>query len=140
MPSLVASPTVPLRFAVRSSPIHGRGLFAVDPIPRRMKLGELSGVLRRLPDFRNQVKGREVIHLVEISRRWALDCSQGNHFRHLNHRCIANCYMRLANRRVEIYSRRAIPAGEELTVDYRETIHPDGMPCHCGAPGCRSRL
>lgn len=130
----------PLRLAVRASPIHGRGLFTVARIPRRMKLGELSGTLARLPGIRQAMQRREVIHLVELSRRWALDCTHGNRFRHLNHRCAANCYLRVARRRVEVYSKRAIPAGSELTVDYGDTQHPGGMACRCGAPGCRSRL
>jgi uncharacterized protein len=128
------------RFAVRSSAIHGQGLFAARAIPRRMKLGELSGVLCRLPGARLAMQRRGVIHLVEFDDRWALDCSQGNVFRHLNHCCQANCYLRLFRRRVEVYSRRAIPAGHELTVDYGETQHRGGMSCGCGVAGCRGRL
>ena len=78
--------------------------------------------------------------LVELDRRWGLDCTRGNCFRHLNHCCAANCYLRVVARRVEIYSRGAIPAGAELTVDYRATPHPGGMACRCGAPRCRGRL
>ncbi len=133
------SPRPPV-LAVRTSPIHGRGLFAASRVPRRMKLGELSGVLRRLPLIRQTMQRRAVIHLVELSRRWALDCSRGNVFRHLNHCCAANCYLRIVARRVEVYSRRSIPAGRELTVDYGDTQHPGGMPCRCGARSCRARL
>lgn len=131
---------VPPRLAVRRSPIHGQGLFAVDAIPRRMKLGELTGVLRPLPQARRDMQARAVIQLVEISRRWALDCSQGNAFRVLNHCCRANCYLRVFHRRVEVYSRGPVAAGCELTVDYQLTPHPGGMACRCGVPGCRSRL
>lgn len=105
-----------------------------------MKLGELSGELCRLPGARREMQRRGVIHLVEFDDRWALDCSQGNHFRHLNHSCQANCYLRLIGRRVEVYSRGAIAPGQELTVDYGETQHRGGMACGCGAPGCRGRL
>ena len=128
------------RFVVRSSAIHGHGLFAADPVPRRMKLGELSGVICRVPAARRAMRQRGVIHLVEFDDRWGLDCSRGNHFRHLNHSCQANCYLRLVDRRVEVYSRGAIAAGRELTVDYGETQHRGGMACDCGAPGCRGRL
>lgn len=126
--------------AVRRSAIHGRGLFAAAAIPRRMKLGELSGELRRLPGARLEMQRRGVIHLVEFDDRWALDCSRGNDFRHLNHSCQANCYLRLVARRVEVYSRGPIDAGAELTVDYGETQHRGGMACRCGLPGCRGRL
>lgn len=134
------TPIPALRFRVGRSAIHARGLFSVTGVPRRMKLGELTGVLKPLPQARQMMQRRAVIHLVELSQRWALDCSRGNHFRHLNHSCQANCYLRVIRRRVEIYSRASITAGSELTVDYRETQHPGGMICRCGAPGCRSLL
>ncbi len=130
----------PFAFIIRPSPIHGQGLFTTKRIPRRMKLGELSGVLRPRRESVKAQQKREVMQIVEISQRWALDCTTGNDFRVLNHSCQANCYLRLANRRVEIYSRGPINAGKELTVDYRETMHPGGMGCRCGVPGCRSRL
>jgi SET domain-containing protein len=69
-----------------------------------------------------------------------LDCTQGNHFRHLNHSCRSNCYLRVIRRRVEVYSRGPIPAGTELTVDYGQTMHRGGMRCGCGVPGCRSQI
>jgi len=127
-------------FAVRPSAIHGKGLFATARIPRRMKLGELSGVLRPIREANRDHQQRKVIKLVEVSSRWALDCTDGNHFSQLNHSCQANCYLRIIRRRVEVYSRAPIPAGSELTVDYGETMHPDGMGCRCGVPGCRSRI
>ena len=129
-----------LAYAVRRSRIHGKGLFARSRIPKRMKLGELSGVLRPIRDANRDQLHREVIKMVEVSRRWALDCTHGNHFSMLNHSCQANCYLRIIRRRVEVYSLRRIDSGTELTVDYGETMHPDGMGCRCGVPGCRSRL
>lgn len=100
----------------------------------------MTGELRRLPAARHDHQAREVIQLVELSRTWALDCSAGNAFRHLNHCCQANCYLRVFRQRVEVYSRGPIAAGSELTVDYGETQHRGGMPCRCGAPGCRSKI
>ncbi len=139
-PAAAAVPAPGVVVAVRSSRIHGRGLFAVSAITRRRKLGELSGVLRRLPDARNDHQRRAVIQLVEFSRRWALDCSAGNRFRYLNHSCRANCYLRIIQRRVEVYSRGRIPAGAELTADYGQTMHRGGMSCRCGVRGCRSTI
>jgi SET domain-containing protein len=129
-----------IRCTVRPSPIHGQGVFIAEPISRRMKLGELTGVLIPLPQARRDQRGRQVIQMVEVSRRWALDCRHGNDFRLLNHSCRANCYLRVIRRRVEVYSRGPSPVGTELTVDYQETPHPGGMACTCGVPGCRSRL
>ncbi len=130
----------PPAYRLGASAIHGLGLFTVAPIAARRKLGGLSGELRRLPAARVDHQRRTVIQLVELSRRWALDCSAGNDFRHLNHSCGANCYLRIAGRRVEVYSRGRIRAGSELTVDYGQTMHRGGMTCVCGAPGCRARI
>jgi uncharacterized protein len=127
-----------LSLIVRPSRIHGQGLFTVRRIPGRMKLGELTGVKRRMSHALREQLQREVMQLVELGHGWALDCTEGNEFRSLNHSCQANCYLRLSHRRVEIYSRCPIPAGQELTVDYGETMHDGGMGCRCGLPGCRS--
>jgi hypothetical protein len=128
------------RFVVRRSRIHGRGLFTTSHIPRRMKLGELSGELRPIRAANRDHQRRQVIKLVELDARWALDCTHGNHFSLLNHACQANCYLRVIGHRVEVYSRGAVRAGCELTVDYGETMHPGGMGCRCGVPGCRARI
>lgn len=125
---------------VGRSPIHGRGVFAVSDLPRRRKIGEVTGSLARLPAARQAVEGRKRIYLIELSRRYALDCSRGNAFKHLNHSCAPNCYLRIHRRRVEVYTLRTIPAGTELTVDYGVTPHVGGMSCVCGAEGCRGRL
>lgn len=105
-----------------------------------MKLGEVGGILVRVAEARRAMRGRETIHLVEFDRQWALDCTHGNEFSHLNHSCRANCYLRLFRLRVEVYSRGRIAVGSELTVDYGETQHRGGMPCACGAPSCRGRV
>lgn len=129
-----------LAFVAKPSPIHGTGLFAATMVPRRMKLGELSGSVVRVRAILAAMRARAVIHLVEFGDGWGLDCSAGNHFRHLNHSCQATCYLRVVARRVEIYSRGPIAAGRELTVDYRESQHQGGMTCGCGVAGCRARI
>jgi SET domain-containing protein len=127
-------------FRVAASGIHGLGLYAARAIPRRMKLGELSGELVRLPEGRVAHLARGVVFLVEFTRRVGLDCTRGNAFRHLNHSCAPNCWLRVVGRRVEVYSRGPLPAGSELTVDYGRTQHRGGMACGCGAARCRGRI
>ena len=128
------------QFAVRPSKIDGRGVFAALPLPPRRKLGEVRGNLVRLPDARRAAEGNAKIYLIELSRRWALDCSKERPFKYLNHSCQPNCYLRVYRKRVEVYSLRSIPAGTELTVDYGLTPHKDGMICHCGSATCKKRL
>ncbi len=125
---------------VRVSRINGRGLFAAFDLPGRRKLGEVSGSLVRLPHARTAVVESPKIYLIELSRRYALDCSQGNAFKYLNHSCAPNCYLRVFRRRVEVYTLHRIKAGTELTVDYGVTPHKKGMNCACGAAQCRQKL
>lgn len=136
-----AIPPIPLSATrVRISKIQGRGLFAGAPLPGRRKLGEISGQLVKLPQARKAIEGAPQIYFIELSSRWALECSQGNQFKHLNHSCTPNCYLRVFGRRVEVYTLRKIMPGAELTVDYGMTPHRGGMRCNCGANGCRGKL
>ena len=125
---------------VRSSPINGRGVFAAEAVSGRRKLGEITGRLVRLPGARRAVANSPKIYFVELDGRWALDCSDGGQFKHLNHSCEPTCYLRIFNRRLEVYSLGSIAPGIELTVDYGATPHAGGMKCRCGAQSCRRVL
>ena len=125
---------------VRSSPINGRGIFAAKAVAGRRKLGEITGRLVRLPGARKAVAHSPKIYFVELDDDWALDCSDGGPFKHLNHSCEPTCYLRIFNRRLEVYSLGSIAAGIELTVDYGETHHEGRLVCRCGAAGCVRRL
>lgn len=133
-------PTDRYPFAIAKSNIHGVGVFTLARLPKRKKIGELTGKLVRLPDARKKVQHRRRIFLVEINGRWALDCSTGSRLGHVNHNCMPNCYLRIAGKRVEMYTLREIPANSELTIDYGETPHAGGMHCICGAKNCKGRL
>ena len=135
-----SSPASRFPLKVRTSRINGRGLFAAAALPGRRKLGEISGVKVRLPGAWKKVEKSDKIYLIELDQRTALECSSGNAFRYLNHSCDANCYMRIVGGRVEIYTRRPVRSGTELTVDYGVTPHKGGMRCGCGAPNCKGLL
>lgn len=124
----------------RRSRIHGRGLFARTDLPARRKLGELTGRLVRLPEARRAIELLPVIYFVELSRRLALDCREGNEFKHLNHSCEPNCYLRIHRRVVEVYTLRKIEKGTELTIDYGLTPHKEAMTCRCGGSRCRGKI
>ncbi|MBM3739013.1 MAG: SET domain-containing protein [Acidobacteria bacterium] len=129
------------RFKVRAgkSRIEGTGVFAVEPIPARRKIGELAGEIISQREARRRAKVRERIAIVEFGDGKALDADSDRLMRYINHSCDSNCYIRLANHRVEFYSRRAIGVGEELSADYGETHHVN-TPCRCGAVNCRGML
>nr|MBP7276002.1 SET domain-containing protein [Kiritimatiellia bacterium] len=80
---------------VRSSRVHGRGVFAKTDFPARRKLGEVGGHWVALPEARRRVERDDRIYLVELDEHTALDCSEGNAFGRLNHHCSPNCYLRI---------------------------------------------
>ena len=123
-----------------ASPIEGSGVFASVRIPRRVKIGELSGRIISRREARRRARDGGRIYLVDVSDTHALDCAEGNELRFLNHCCASNAYLRIIGGRVEVYARRDIAPGEEITVDYGETPHRGGMTCRCGRPGCRSSI
>ena len=122
------------------SPINGTGVFARELLPARRKLGELTGELAPARAAERAQRDADLIYYVEVGDGLALDCRRGNLFRHLNHSCDANAYLRVVGTRVEVYSRRPIAEGEEITVDYGHTPHRKGMLCTCGSERCRGLL
>lgn len=128
-------------FEVRRSRIHGQGLFARIPLPRRRKIGELAGKLISERAARRKARTLQTIKIVEFGDGWALDATtDSNCFQYVNHSCKPNTFIRLYRHRVEFYTLRAIASGEELTCNYGETQHAGALACRCGAEGCRGAL
>ncbi len=127
-------------FEVRTSRIHGKGVFARRAVPQKRKIGELTGELISVTEARRRAKGMDVVTIVEFEDDKALDVSTDPCLRYVNHCCEPNTYMRRVGHRVEFYAIRRIRAGEELTCDYGETHHEGQLPCRCGAARCRERI
>lgn len=131
------------KFAVRvaRSRIDGFGVFAAEPVPPRLKIGEIRGESISIAEARRRAAGLARIMIVEISPRRAIDASRSTDpMRFTNHSCAANAQLRIRDGRIEFYALRAIPVGEEITVNYGETHHEGKLACRCGAPGCVGRL
>ena len=108
--------TVRTRLAL--SPIHGIGVFAVDPIPAGMVTWRLSPWDQRFsaadlaaldPAAREGIAN----HIYQHDGSWVLCFDHG---RFMNHSDDPNTD---ASSPEVNHARRAIPAGEELTCDYR---------------------
>ena len=126
---------------VKASRIDGHGAFAAEPIPPRLKIGEIRGETISVAQARIRATRSERIMIVELSERRAIDFSKSaDPMRFTNHSCQPNARLVIRNGRVEFYARRAIGPGEEITVDYGETHHDGKLACRCGAPGCRGAL
>jgi len=126
---------------VHASTIDGNGAFAAEPIPPRLKIGEIRGESISVQEARIRATRHERIMIVELSPKKAIDFSKSaDPMRYTNHSCRPNARLVIRNGRVEFYAARAIAAGEEITVDYGETHHDGKLACRCGAPGCRGTL
>ncbi len=131
------------KFVVRvaRSRIDGFGVFADEPVPARRKIGEIRGESISLAEGRRRAAGLQRIMIVEISNRKAIDASRSTDpMRFTNHSCAPNARLVIRAGRVEFYSLREIPVGEEVTVNYGETHHEGRLECRCGVPGCIGRL
>jgi len=131
-----------IKYPVRSapSPIEGTGVFAAAKIPRRAKIGEVTGELISVRTARQRARRSCRLCLIDLSGTRALDCTKGNVLRLLNHSCRSNAFLRIFRERVEVYARRDIRPGEEITVDYGESPHSGGMKCGCGHRECRDSI
>jgi SET domain-containing protein len=122
---------------VGRSRIDGFGVFAAEPIPPRLKIGEIRGESITVAEARRRAAAQQRIMIVEISTKRAIDASRSDDpMRFTNHCCQPNARLAIRDGRIEFYALRAIMVGEEITVDYGETHHEGRLQCRCGAPGC----
>lgn len=127
------------RAEIRPSSIHGRGMFASQPIQEGEIVVRIGGTVLTEEEFRayiltvaryNAVQIGEATHLVDVFS------AVGG----MNHCCDANLWM---HDEVTVVARRDIAAGEELTQDYAlYTASPTWIlkPCRCGTPVCRHEI
>lgn len=127
--------------AVRRSPIDGFGVFALEPVPKWHKIGEVRGESITVAEARRRAATLERIMIVEVSAKKAIDLARSTDpMRFTNHSCQPNGQLRIQEGRIEFYALRDITPGEEITVAYGETHHEGRLACRCGAPGCAGRL
>jgi SET domain-containing protein len=126
---------------VKPSRIDGKGCFAAVPFRARRKVAELAGERVSRVEAARRMRGKRRLHICAIDSYWGVDSSRGgNGTQYVNHCCEPNCFMRVTRGHIIIYALRDIEPGEELTLDYGETYHPDSKLCRCGAPSCRVTL
>lgn len=84
-------------------------------------------------------------YMFRIDANFVCDATKvGNVARFINASCDPNCYTKIINvdgqKRIVIYAKKDIPAGEELCYDYKFALEYDAserIPCRCGASNCR---
>ncbi|HTU65229.1 MAG TPA: SET domain-containing protein-lysine N-methyltransferase [Steroidobacteraceae bacterium] len=137
---------------VRNSPVHGRGVFAVQFIGKGARIIEYLGdrVSHEAADARYEDHDENDNHtfLFIVDKKTVIDAGVGgNDARFINHQCEGNCESIIENRRVFIDATRDINPGEELGYDYEIGREKDDPPnvdeiyaCRCGSPKCRGTM
>jgi SET domain-containing protein len=149
--------TVDDRLEIRDSPVHGRGVFARQPIPAGARVLEYTGErISKAESLRRCEDGN--VFVLALDDHWDIDGAVGdNPARWINHSCAPNCEAVIEDEpappagpvppdsgpilpphgRVYIDTIRAIAAGEELAFNYGYDLEDcRDYPCRCGAPSC----
>ena len=139
-------------FAVRRSPIQGRGVFAARPIPKGARIVEYTGEKISWSESDRRYDDASMVRhhtfLFILSTRTVIDAAVGgNEARFINHSCAPNCEAVIEGGRIWIEAVRRIRTGEELSYDYSYERSGDESPadevlyrCRCGTRRCRGTI
>ena len=125
------------RLEIRESRIHRRGVYALERIPARRKVIEYTGERINRRETKRRGLGA-ITYLFALDSYWTIDGAIGGSGAEIiNHSCDPNLTSCIMRGHILYMSRRAIEAGEELTVDYRFSDKTGPVKCQCGARNCR---
>ncbi|XP_048331516.1 histone-lysine N-methyltransferase ATXR7 isoform X2 [Ziziphus jujuba] len=137
-----------LRF--QRSKIHDWGLVALEPIEAEDFVIEYVGELirPRISDIRErhyEKMGIGSSYLFRLDDGYVVDATKrGGIARFINHSCEPNCYTKVISvegqKKIFIYAKRHIAAGEEITYNYKFPLEEKKIPCNCGSKKCRGSL
>lgn len=140
------------RIQVRRSGVHGKGVFALQPIPAGQRIIEYKGqvitwreALRRHPHDPQDPNHTFYFHIDDTH---VIDAKVGgNAARWINHACEPNCKADEIDGRVFIRALTDLQPGDELFYDYGLVIDERHTPklkkdyeCRCGSPRCRHTM
>ena len=115
----------------------GLGLFTLGDIPAGKRIIEYTGHIVTAEEVARR-RGR---YFFEIDEHYAIDGSaRSNTARYINHSCRPNAEAFVTGRRVWVWSKDDIGAGDEITLDYGSTYFDDYIrPKGCKCVWCRQR-
>jgi uncharacterized protein len=131
----------------RVSKIHGRGLYAIKEIPAGTRIIAYDGEVISKAESNRREEQRiargasgedDCVYIFELNKRHDIDGSMAwNTARLINHSCKPNCRVEIIRGKIWIIAKREIPAGEELSFDYRYGFAGwREHPCRCGTDRC----
>ena len=141
-------------YVVRTSTIHGRGVFAARRIRKGTKIVEYTGERidndeadRRYDDKKMK---RHHTFLFTLDRNTVIDGAikkGGSDASFINHSCDPNCEAIITDKRIFIHAKRTIEPGSELAYDYQYERTGDNdeelekfYVCKCGSDNCRGTI
>ncbi|XP_065881272.1 histone-lysine N-methyltransferase ATXR7 isoform X4 [Euphorbia lathyris] len=138
------------RLRFQQSKIHDWGLVALEPIEAEDFVIEYVGELirPRISDIREclyEKMGIGSSYLFRLDDGYVVDATKrGGIARFVNHSCDPNCYTKVISvegqKKIFIYAKRHIAAGEEITYNYKFPLEENKIPCNCGSRKCRGSL
>lgn len=138
------------RFVVRNSGIHGKGVFALIPIPAGTRLIEYTGERLTEAQVDKRYANDDSTHtfLFALDDGMVIDASTGgSSARWINHSCAPNCEAVDDEDRIYIETLHTIRPGEELSYNYRIELEERHTPemkrlyqCRCGARRCKGTI
>jgi hypothetical protein len=120
--------------------IEGKGCFATRSFRRRRKIAEYTGERISNAEAKRRANRRR-LRICALNNRWSLDGSRGGNGTHyINHSCQPNAFMKIVYDHILFIALRDIRPGEEITIDYESTLHPDSKRCSCRTQNCRGTI
>lgn len=151
--SAKSTPKPTPKIVVKTSRIHGRGVYAGRPLKKGERVIEYKGerITWKQADRRPPSDPDDPNHTFFFSLedgKYVIDANVGgNAARWINHACDPNCESSEEDGRVYISAIRDIKAGEELFYDYALVVEERVTPtlkrefkCLCGAKECRGTM
>jgi SET domain-containing protein len=126
---------------VRSSPLHGAGVYTTGRIKKGQRVLEYTGPRLTKKQCEGMYADTEVTYLFGMDdRKTVIDGFGTAAF--VNHSCDPNCETDEIRGHVWIIAIKNIPAGAELTYDYNLYDGEPGeeAPCYCGTKSCRGTM
>ena len=134
-------PVDPAAVIVRSSPLHGAGVYTTVPFKKGQRVLEYTGPIVSKKATEGMYADTEVTYLFSLDEKdLVIDGFGVAAF--VNHSCDPNCETTGRGRHIYIVAMRDIHAGEELTYDYNlfDGEPGESAPCYCGSSKCRGTM
>jgi hypothetical protein len=126
---------------VRSSHLHGAGVYTLAPIAKGTHVLEYTGPRISRKECEGLYTNSEVTYLFTMDDEQTFIDGFGM-AAFVNHSCNPNCETDQFGDHIWIIAIRDIAAGEELLYDYHlwDADPDDKAPCYCGAKSCRGTM